>query len=55
VTNAGIAFHGLILRPDGSEMFEARRRGDVADAAALGAEAGAELKSQAPTDFFAHE
>jgi hydroxymethylbilane synthase len=52
VTDSTIAFHGLILRPDGSEVLEARRRGDVADAAALGAEAGAELKSQAPTDFF---
>jgi hypothetical protein len=36
-------------------VFETRRRGDAADAAALGADAGGELKSQAPTDFFAHE
>jgi len=48
----GIAFHGLILRPDGSEALEARRRGAVADAAALGADAGSELKHRAPPDFF---
>src|SRR5262245_7641800 len=49
-----IAFHGLILRPDGSEAMEARRSGPVADAAALGADAGAELKHRAPPDFFQH-
>src|SRR5262249_56726976 len=35
-----IAFHGLVLRPDGSQALEARRRGAVADPAALGADAG---------------
>jgi hydroxymethylbilane synthase len=48
-----LAFHGLILRADGSESLEARRRGDRADAIALGADAGAELKRRAPADFFA--
>src|SRR5215510_7395776 len=31
-TGDSIAFHGLILRPDGSEALEARRRGAIADA-----------------------
>jgi hydroxymethylbilane synthase len=47
-----IRFRGMILRPDGSETFEARRAGRRHDAAALGADAGAELKALAPPDFF---
>jgi len=47
-----ITFRGMILRPDGSEAFEASRAGRRADAAALGADAGAELKRCAPADFF---
>jgi hydroxymethylbilane synthase len=48
-------FYGLILRPDGSQVFEARRSGDRAEAATLGADAGMELKGRAPPDFFVHE
>lgn len=47
-----IAFRGLVLRPDGSEALETVRRGAVADAARLGADAGGELKSRAAPDFF---
>jgi len=46
-------FRGMILRPDGSEVFETARAGARSDAVALGAEAGAELKGRAPPDFFA--
>ena len=46
-------FRGMILRPDGSEAFETSRSGSRADAVALGADAGAELKARAPSDFFA--
>jgi hydroxymethylbilane synthase len=46
-------FRGMILRPDGSEAFEAQRAGRRGDAAALSADAGAELKALAPPDFFA--
>ena len=53
-TGDGIAFHGIILRPDGSEALEARRHGPAANAAALGADAGTELKHRAPADFFLH-
>ena len=48
-----IAFRGMILRPDGSEAFETSRAGKRDDAEALGADAGAELKRRAPSDFFA--
>jgi len=53
VTGERITFRGLILRPDGSAAFETGRAGARADAAALGADAGAELKRRAPADFFA--
>ena len=43
----------MILRPDGSEAFEASRSGSRKDAVALGADAGAELKARGPADFFA--
>jgi hydroxymethylbilane synthase len=49
-----LRFRGLIIRPDGSETHETTREGPRADAAALGADAGQELKRRAPADFF-HE
>jgi hydroxymethylbilane synthase len=49
-----LRFRGLIIRPDGSETHETTREGSRADAAALGADAGQELKRRAPADFF-HE
>ena len=48
-----IRFRGMILAPDGSEVFETTRQGARRDAVALGADAGAELKGRAPPDFFA--
>jgi hydroxymethylbilane synthase len=48
-----LCFRGMILRPDGSEFFETTRNGARRDAAALGADAGAELKARAPANFFA--
>jgi hydroxymethylbilane synthase len=48
-----LSFRGMILRPDGSEAHETSRAGSRKDAAALGADAGAELKRCAPADFFA--
>jgi hydroxymethylbilane synthase len=52
---AGDALHlrGLIVKPDGSEAFEAERRGSAGDAAALGEDAGRELRARAGADFFA--
>ena len=43
---------GLIARPDGSELHACGREGAVADAAALGADAGRELKARAGPGFF---
>jgi hydroxymethylbilane synthase len=54
VERDAVSFYGLILRPDGSEALETRRSGARADAVALGADAGAELKHRAPADFFSH-
>jgi hydroxymethylbilane synthase len=48
-----LQFHGLILRPDGSEAQETACGGSRKDATAIGAEAGRELKRLAPSDFFA--
>jgi hydroxymethylbilane synthase len=47
-----LRFHGMIIRPDGSEAHETMRQGKGVDAAALGADAGRELKSRAAPDFF---
>jgi hydroxymethylbilane synthase len=47
-----ISFRGMILRPDGSEAYETSRAGNRSDAAALGGDAGAELKRRARSDFF---
>lgn len=46
-------FRGLILKPDGSQWFETTRSGARSDAAALGADAGRELKGRGGADFFA--
>ena len=48
-----VRFRGLIAKPDGSAAFETSREGSTADAAALGADAGHELKRRAGADFFA--
>ena len=53
VKGAQLTLHGMIVRPDGSEVHAATRTGASADAAALGADAGRELKSRASSDFFA--
>jgi hydroxymethylbilane synthase len=47
-----VRFRGIIARPDGSEAHEVSREGRAADAAALGADAGRELKTRAGADFY---
>jgi hydroxymethylbilane synthase len=42
-------FYGLVIASDGTDAVETTREGYVADAEALGADAGAELRSRAPT------
>jgi len=46
-----IEFRGMVLRPDGSESLEVLRRGAPADAAALGREAGLDLRARMPAGF----
>jgi hydroxymethylbilane synthase len=53
VTAGIVSFRGMIVRPDGGETFEVSREGRREDAAALGADAGRELKERAGADFFA--
>jgi hydroxymethylbilane synthase len=47
-----VDFHGLIVRPDGSESHATHRQGAPDDAAIIGTEAGRELKARAAADFF---
>ena len=51
VSGGTVHFHGMILKPDGSEAFEVRREGSREQAAELGADAGRDLKSRAGSDF----
>jgi hydroxymethylbilane synthase len=53
VSGGRVAFRGLIAKPDGSEVHECTRAGAVADAVALGSDAGREFKARAGADFFA--
>jgi hydroxymethylbilane synthase len=48
-----VNFRGLIAMPDGSDALEVVRQGGRADAAALGDDAGQELKARARPEFFA--
>jgi hydroxymethylbilane synthase len=52
VSGGVVRFRGLIAKTDGSEALEVSREGASADAAALGADAGRELKSRAGLGFF---
>jgi hydroxymethylbilane synthase len=47
-----IAFEGLILKPDGSEAHAVSIGGNAANAAALGREAGEDVRARAGTEFF---
>jgi hydroxymethylbilane synthase len=53
IAGGRVSFRGLIAKPDGSEVFETTREGAVAQASALGADAGRELKERAGAGFFA--
>jgi hydroxymethylbilane synthase len=52
IANGRVHFRGLIARPDGSACFDVEREGAASDAAALGADAGADLKRRAGPNFF---
>jgi hydroxymethylbilane synthase len=48
-----IAFHAIVLKPDGSRFFETEVSGPLAEAAMLGETAGRDLAAQLPAGFFA--
>jgi hydroxymethylbilane synthase len=53
VSGRAFRFRGMIVKPDGSDAFEAARDGHRDAAAELGAAAGRELRARASADFFA--
>jgi hydroxymethylbilane synthase len=53
ISQGAIAFRGMILKPDGSQVHETTRWGPAAEALALGRSAGAELKAKGGPSFFA--
>jgi hydroxymethylbilane synthase len=53
VSPGGVHFRGIVVKPDGSAAFEVLREGSREDAAALGVDAGRELKRRAGSGFFA--
>jgi hydroxymethylbilane synthase len=52
VAGGQVRFRGLVLRLDGSDALETARTGGAAEAAALGEDAGRELRGRAGPDFF---
>ena len=52
VEAGNIAFHAIVLKPDGSRVFETEASGPLAEAASLGEAAGHELAAQIPAGFF---
>src|SRR5262249_55323255 len=53
IADGRINFRGLIAKTDGSRAYEIRREGRLRDAAALGADAGGELRQRGGVNFFA--
>ncbi len=53
IADGKIDFRGAIWRPDGSEMLATSRQAGLSDAAAMGTDAGAELKAKAGPGFLA--
>lgn len=46
-----LVFHGLVLKPDGSDSITVERTGSPADAERLGRDAGLDLKARMPAGF----
>jgi hydroxymethylbilane synthase len=53
IAQGRVKFRGLIAKPDGSAAFDVVREGTISDAAALGAEAGEDVKRRAGANFLA--
>jgi hydroxymethylbilane synthase len=52
IVGDGLRLHAIILRPDGSQIFEATRQGPAGMAQQLGEDAARDLLARAPKDFF---
>jgi hydroxymethylbilane synthase len=52
IEGEALSFFGMILSPDGRQVHEIRREGRASDAAAIGAQAGADIRAQAGSQFF---
>ena len=52
IAGEALSFSGLILTPDGTKTHEISASGAAADAAAIGARAGAEIRARAGEEFF---
>lgn len=53
IADGRVTFAGMVLRFDGSEVFEAHADGSEADAAAIGARAGADILARLPAGLLA--
>merc|ERR1712137_281905 len=52
ITDDQIHFQGMVISPDGVRVFKVERTGPVAEAFAIGFDAGKEVRSQAGEAFF---
>ncbi|HEX7775549.1 MAG TPA: hydroxymethylbilane synthase [Parvibaculum sp.] len=52
ISGKKLTLRGMILTPDGGEVIETMREGLASDAAAIGADAGREIKGRAGPHFF---
>ncbi len=52
IAGGRLKLRGLVARPDGTAVYETEREGAVADATALGDDAGQELRARAGDDLF---
>ncbi|MGH9675586.1 MAG: hydroxymethylbilane synthase [Candidatus Acidiferrum sp.] len=52
VEAGNVAFHAIVLKPDGSKFFETAASGPLAKAASIGETAGRDLAAQIPAGFF---
>jgi hydroxymethylbilane synthase len=53
IVSGKLDFRGMVLRADGSESFEVRTSGAVADAQRIGADAGRDLLARLPAGVLA--
>ena len=54
ISDGQLRFRGMIIRPDGSELFETSREGRAGSAETIGSDAGRDLKARGGPDFFVH-